>query len=95
VLQPEGTPVPGVGVLLRSRFRLRLADDDEANDPDAGFGDPIDLATTGQDGTFRFARPPGAYRVEAFSDNFTLRPVSTDVESPTDALLIIAEPAQP
>jgi len=95
VLLADGTPLPNIGVLLRARFRVRLADEQAGNDPDAGFGEPIDLATTDETGAFRFDRPPGAYRVEAFSDEFLFRPPGTDVESPTDSLWIIAEPLEP
>lgn len=90
----DGSGVAGVGVLVRTRFRLRLTDSDAANDPDAGFGDPIDFAITGDDGAFAFARPAGAYRVEAFADDFAFRPAIVDVEAPQQAILIIAEPAQ-
>lgn len=91
----DGTPVEGLGVLLRSRFRLRLSDDDASNDPDAGFGDPIAVATTNENGEFRFDRPPGAYQVEAFSDNFLFRPSEIIFENPSGEILIVAEPITP
>ncbi len=90
-----GVGVDNIGVLIRSRFRVRLGDDDLANDPDAGFGDPIDFVVTDVDGTFRFDRPAGAYRVEAFSDEFAFRPASVDVESPVDTLWFVAELIKP
>ncbi len=95
VITADGTGVGNIGVLLRSRFRVRLTDDDATNDPDAGFGDPIDFVVTDTDGTFQFDRPPGAYRIEAFSDDFAFRPASTDVESPVDTLWFVAEPIAP
>lgn len=92
VINAAGAGLADVGVLLRSRFRVRLADDDPSNDPDAGFGDPIDFVITDAEGGFRFDRPAGAYRVEAFSDEFAFRPGGVDVESPVETLLIVAEP---
>jgi len=92
VITVEGVGVEQVGVLIRSRFRARLNDDDPNNDPDAGYGDPIDVTATDVDGRFSFDRPGGAYRIEVFSDDFLFRPPTTDVESPLDTLLFIAEP---
>ncbi len=88
----DGTPVPDVGVLLRTRFRLRFNDGDESNDPDAGFGEAIDFAFTDENGSYRFERPPGAYQVEFFSDDFLLRPVSIVLETPSEVIDVIAEP---
>ncbi len=87
----DGSGVEGVGVLLRTRFRVRLNDDDETNDPDAGFGDPIAVASTDTDGRFSFDRPPGAYEVEFFADDLVFRPVSVIVESPIEVIRIVAE----
>jgi len=95
VISPDGAGIGNIGVLLRSRFRVRLTDDDPSNDPDSGFGDPIDVVATEGDGTFRFDRPAGAYRVEVFSDDFAFRPATVDVESPVDTLLIVAESIDP
>ena len=95
IITADGVGVGGVGVLLRSRFRVRLTDDNATNDPDAGFGDPIDFVVTSANGTFRFSRPPGAYQIEAFSDDLAFRPGSVDVESPVDTLLLVAEPSSP
>jgi hypothetical protein len=84
-------PWPDIGVLVRTRFRVRSTDDDPDNDPDAGFGEPIAVTFTDEDGGFEFARPPGAYRVEVFADNLVFLPASVDVEVPQTALLFIAE----
>lgn len=92
VVTPNGEPVADVGVLVRTRFRVRLDDGDDGNDPDAGFGEPIAFTSTDADGEFRFDRPAGAYRVEFFSDDFAFRPAQQDVETPMDALVVIAEP---
>jgi hypothetical protein len=88
----DGTPVADVGILVRTRFRTRLDDGDAANDPDAGFGEPIDVAVTDADGRYRFDRPPGAYQLEFFSDNFLFRPVSITLETPSEVIDVIAEP---
>ena len=78
--------------MIRTRFRVRLSDDDPSNDPDAGFGEPIDFTETDAAGEFSFDRPPGAYRIEFFSDDFSFRPATIDVESPLDVILTVAEP---
>lgn len=90
-----GAPAEGVGVLLRSRFRVRANDNDPGNDPDAGFGEPIDVTVTDATGAFRFDRPPGAYQIEAFSDELLFRPPSVEIENPSGTLLIVAEPVAP
>jgi len=91
VLSPDGDPWTDVGVLLRTRFRVRADDGDTTNDPDAGFGDPIAFVFTDIDGAFRFERPSGAYRVEVFADDLAFRPARIDVETPQSALVFIAE----
>ena len=88
----DQSPVAGIGVLIRTRFRLRLTDTDPANDPDAGFGAPIDVTETDAQGRFRFDRPPGAYRVEFFSDDFAFRPATIDVESPVTSITTVVQP---
>ncbi|MBI4717391.1 MAG: carboxypeptidase regulatory-like domain-containing protein [Planctomycetes bacterium] len=93
VLSRDGAALEGITVLLRTRFRVRLDDADPANDPDAGFGAAIATTETDGDGTFAFARPGGAYRVEFVSGGFAFRPALVDVETPNDAITIIAEPA--
>ncbi len=92
VVSANGNAVSNVGVLLRTRFRVRFNDDDPSNDPDAGFGEPMAVTTTDDAGRFSFDRPAGAYRVELFSDDFQFRPAMIDVESPVTALVVIAEP---
>ena len=47
---------------------------------------------TDDEGRFMLERPPGAYRVEFFSDDLTFRPAMIDVESPLDDILTVAEP---
>lgn len=89
----DGTGVEGVGVLLRTRFRVRLDDDNPDNDPDAGYGPPIDVTDTGPDGRFAFERPAGAYQVECFSDDYLFRPAVVTLETPSDVVRVIAEPA--
>jgi hypothetical protein len=92
VLSPTGAPWEGVVVVLRTRFRVRADDGDPANDPDSGFGEPIDFVLTDANGAFQFDRPPGAYRVEVFSDDLVFQPASVDVEVPQSSLVFIAEP---
>lgn len=88
----DQTPVAGIGVMIRTRFRVRLTDGDPSNDPDAGFGEPIDVTETDADGRFSFQRPPGAYRVEFFSDDFLFRPATVDIEAPVATVTTIVEP---
>ena len=88
----DGEGVEGVGVMLRTRFRVRLDDAIPDNDPDAGYGDPIAYATTDTSGAFTFDRPPGVYEVEVFCDDFAFRPSIVEVESPLETIWIIAEP---
>lgn len=88
----NGDGVAGIGVLIRGRFRTRLNDNDPTNDPDAGFTAPIDVTQTDANGEFSFARPPGGYRVEFFSDDFAFRPAFIDVESPLTVVQTIVEP---
>ncbi len=92
VMLAGGTGVEGIGVLLRTRFRVRLGDGDDDNDPDAGFGAPIAFTTTDANGAFSFDRPPGAYEVEFFSDEFAFRPDAIIVESPIEVIAVVAEP---
>lgn len=92
VIALNGSPVPGIGVLIRTRFRLRLDDGNTSNDPDAGFGEPIAVTATDVNGAFAFDRPAGAYRVELLSDNFAFRPAIIDLETPSDRIIVIAEP---
>src|SRR5262245_20090696 len=61
-----GSPFEGVGVLVRTRFRVRLDDGNPADDPDAGFGDPIAVTVTDAIGAFEFERPAGGYQLEFF-----------------------------
>ncbi len=92
VTYPDGTGVEGVVVLLGTKFRVRLDDDDPTNDPDSDYSDPIDYTITDADGAFAFERPPGVYRVEFFSDVVAFRPGSVEVESPIEIIEILAEP---
>lgn len=88
----NGTGAAGIGVLVRTRFRVRLDDTNLQNDPDAGFGDPIAIAVTDAAGAFSLDRPAGAYRIEVFADGYLFRPVTVDVETPLSEVTFIAEP---
>lgn len=88
----DGAGVEGIGVLIRSRFRVRLSDDDPDNDPDVGWSDPIAVAVTDADGRFRFDRPVGAYQLEVFADGWLFRPAVLDLETPLEDIVVIAEP---
>jgi hypothetical protein len=90
----SGRGVGGIGVLVRTRFRVRLDDADAGNDPDSGYSDPIAVAVTDAGGAFAIDRPPGAYRVEFFADGYLFRPVSVDVESPLEIIRVIVEPVR-
>jgi len=92
VVRRDGTGVENVGVMLRTRFRLRLDDEDPGNDPDAGWSEPIAATKTDAQGAFAINRPAGAYRVEVFADEYLFRPVVVDVETPLQTITIIAEP---
>jgi len=87
----DGTGVAGVGVLIRTRFRVRLNDGDPANNPDAGFAEPISFTESDAQGLFAFERPPGGYQVEFFSDEFAFRPAIFEVETPQQSIVVIAE----
>lgn len=93
VLLPDGTPLGSIGVLLRTRFRV--TDDDRELCPDEPVGfcysEPIAFDLTDDEGRFSFDRPPGAYLVEVFADDFEFRPVFVAVESPIDNILFFAE----
>ncbi len=88
----DGTGVAGIGVLLRTRFRVRMDDSDIGNDPDAGYGDPIAYALTDESGYFRFERPPGVYQLEFFSDDYAFAPVTVEVETPLSTIGVLADP---
>lgn len=88
----DGTGVEGIGVMLRTRFRVRLDDSSPDNDPDAGYGDPIMYTITDASGEFSFERPPGVYQIQVFSDEFAFRPSIVEVESPLENVWIVAEP---
>ncbi len=88
----NGAGFANVGVLLRPRFRVRLEDGNPANDPDAGFGEPLAVTQTDAEGRFAFTRPAGAYQLEFFADGLAFRPVALELESPSDQVTVIAEP---
>jgi hypothetical protein len=88
----NGAGVEGVGVLIRTRFRVRLDDADPANDPDVGLSPPIAFVITEAQGRFEFERPAGAYIVEFFSDDFLFRPAEILLETPSETVISIAEP---
>lgn len=92
VTAAAGSGVAGIGVLLRTRFRVRLDDDDAENDPDVGFSDPIAFTVTDDSGAFSFDRPPGGYQIEFFSDDFEFRPASVALETPIEVVQVLAEP---
>ncbi|MDM8007115.1 MAG: hypothetical protein QUV05_13335 [Phycisphaerae bacterium] len=88
----DGTGVAGVGVLLRTRYRVRIDDNDPGNDPDAGYGDPIDYRFTDESGYFQFERPPGVYQSEFFSDEYAFAPATVEVETPLSTVGVLADP---
>lgn len=88
----DGTGVAGIGVLLRTRYRVRMDDNDAGNDPDAGYGDPIDYRVTDESGYFQFDRPPGVYQLEFFSDDYAFAPATVEVETPLSAIGVLADP---
>jgi hypothetical protein len=88
----DGTGVAGIGVLLRTRYRLRMDENNATNDPDAGYGDPIDYRSTDESGYFQFDRPPGVYQLEFFSDDYAFAPVAVEVESPLSTIRVLADP---
>lgn len=90
----NGTGVENIGVLLRSRFRVRLDDADASNDPDSGWSDPIALTLTDTNGAFQLDRPAGVYRVEVFADGYLFRPPWVDVETPLQQITMLAEPQE-
>ncbi|NLX20274.1 MAG: carboxypeptidase regulatory-like domain-containing protein [Phycisphaerae bacterium] len=92
VILANGTGVENIGVLLRTRFRVRLDDADEGNDPDSDWSDPIAVTKTDAAGQFAFDRPAGVYQVEVFADGYLFRPVVVEVETPQQQVIIIAEP---
>jgi hypothetical protein len=91
VSDPDGNGLEGVGALVRTRFRVRVNDDNPANDPDASFGDPIAVMATGPDGRFEFLRPAGGYQLEFFADGLAFRPVTLEIESPSQQVDVLAE----
>ncbi|MBN1492337.1 MAG: hypothetical protein JXA69_20660 [Phycisphaerae bacterium] len=92
VVLADGTGLSDVGILLCTKFRVRLDDADPNNDPDSGFSEPIDYVVTDATGAFTFDRPPGTYQLEFFSDEYAFRPYLVEVESPVSTIAVIAEP---
>ncbi len=103
VTKSDGTAAADVVVVLRSRFRSTLGAcyscDRTAGttcetpvDAACGYSEPIAFVVTGADGSFSFdRRPAGGYQVEFFSDEFSFRPVVMELETPIDAIQVIAE----
>lgn len=92
VVGRDGQGVENIGVLLRTRWRTRLDDEDAGNDPDSGYSDPIAVTKTDAAGRFRLDRPAGVYRVEVFQDGYLFRPDVMDVETPLSEMVFVAEP---
>lgn len=92
VVLANGQGVAGIGVLVRSRFRLRLDCGNADNPDDAGYSDPIDFTITDDDGRFSIPRPPGTYRLEFFSDDYAFRPGEMNIETPLDDIRVLVEP---
>jgi len=89
----DGTGIENIGVLLRSRFRVRLGDVETGSDPDDGWSElPIALTKADATGAFQIDRPAGVYRVEAFADGYLFRPPWVDLETPLQQITILAEP---
>jgi hypothetical protein len=91
----DGGGVTAIGVLLRTRFRVRLGAREDGDNPDAGFGEPIAFTATDARGAFSLARPAGAYQVEFFSDDFAFRPAIIRVEAPVSGIRTLAEAITP
>ena len=88
----DGTGLENIGVVLRSRFRIRDSDDNPDNDPDAGFGEPFIFTQTDTKGEFTLDRPPGTYEATFFADDFLFRPAGVILETPISVINIVAEP---
>ena len=88
----DGTGIENIGVMLRSRYRVRLDDADATNDPDVGWSEPIALTVTDAAGEFQIDRPSGVYRVEVFADGYLFQPPWIDVETPLQQITILAQP---
>jgi hypothetical protein len=98
VISPGGQGVPGIGVLLKTRYRVGDRPHDELlcpnSDPNLNgfcFSDPIAFGVTDAGGGFEFSRPPGAYGVEVFADGFNFRPAFQLIESPLNNVTFVAE----
>lgn len=88
----NGIGIENIGILLRSRYRVRLDDADPSNDPDVAWSAPIALTLTDANGGFQIDRPAGVYRVEAFADGFLFSPPWVDVETPLQQITLLAQP---
>jgi len=88
----DGTGIENIGVLLRTKYRVRMDDTDTTNDPDSDWSDPIAVTVTDAAGGFQIDRPAGVYRVEVFADGYLFRPPWVDVETPLEQITILAEP---
>jgi hypothetical protein len=91
VVEMNGNGVAGIGVLIRTRYRVRLNDTDATNDPDHGYSDAIDYRITDATGSFGFERPAGQYQLEFFSADYAFAPVTVEVESPIESVAILAQ----
>lgn len=93
VLMRDGTPLPDIGVLLRTRYRVTVNDTELCPDEPVGrcYSAPIAYDITDAQGRFTFDRPPGAYMVQAFADGFLFRPGFVIIESPLNNVTIIGE----
>ena len=92
VVLTDGTPLEGIGVLIRTQFRTSLDCADPGNDDDTGYSAPIAFTITDDAGAFQLDRPAGVYQVEFFSDDYAFRPGILRVETPLEDITVLAEP---
>lgn len=90
----DGTGVPDVIVLVRTRYRTALDCANAADPATGGYSDPIVFVTTDAQGHFTIPRPAGTYRLEFYSDAVAFRPGLLEVETPRAEISVLAEPLQ-
>jgi hypothetical protein len=96
VITPAGQAVAGIGVLLKTRYRVTADDTVRCPNDDPVlrglcFSEPIMFGTSDTTGKVEFSRPAGSYGVEVFADGFTFRPLFQLLESPLNNVTFVAE----